>query len=104
MPLTLDLSFYHPSAEEDNLLKEYEESTMCEMISEQGLQYVTGFVAHKFRCKYKMIDTTIADEVILYLIKTLTFNRLKNWNRKIYVNSRRNKKKCIKLQIKNNFL
>lgn len=52
MFLLADLSNYEPSIEEEQLLQDLNDS---EWISQQGLKYIAGYVAYRFKDKYPFL-------------------------------------------------
>ncbi|KYN13187.1 hypothetical protein ALC57_14631, partial [Trachymyrmex cornetzi] len=53
----LDTSSYKASVEEMSLLEIFEKETACKVIEQQGLLYVAGYVAYRFRSKYNYLGT-----------------------------------------------
>lgn len=54
--LALNITSYKPSSQEIDLLSQLEIADAQEWNAEQGLKYVTGYVAHRFKEKYPLLE------------------------------------------------
>lgn len=54
--LASNITDYKPSSQEIDLLSQLEIADAQEWNAEQGLKYVTGYVAHRFKEKYPFLE------------------------------------------------
>jgi len=50
--IVCDLSTFHPTLEEEELLTSIDEMDIIDTIEDEGLKYIAGYVAHRFKSKY----------------------------------------------------